>query len=84
LIQSILIHEGSTCRRLAGAAPPSLRHSGRTGPKSSTGDGGYGAPSRVADQNGDEVLALPEGFDYVTLSKIGDIMSDGNAGAGRS
>src|ERR671911_1256939 len=49
-----------TLNNAAGAAPPSLGHSGRTGHKSTAGDGGYGALSRIADQNGDEVLALPE------------------------
>jgi secreted PhoX family phosphatase len=38
---------------------------------------GYGPLGRVADQNGDEILALPEGFSYVTFSKISDPMSDG-------
>jgi hypothetical protein len=66
-----------TLNNAAGAAPPSLGRSRVTGQKSSTGEGGYGALSRVADQNGDEILALPDGFDYVTFSKIGDIMSDG-------
>lgn len=40
--------------------------------------GSYGELTPVADQNGDEILALPEGFRYVTFSKIGDVMSDGN------
>lgn len=39
--------------------------------------GGYGALSRMPDQDGLEVLALPEGFEYVTFSKIGDTMADG-------
>src|SRR5918993_137259 len=66
-----------TLNSAAGAAPPSLGRSRVTGQKSSAGEGGYGALSRAADQNGDEILALPDGFDYVTFSKIGDIMSDG-------
>ena len=41
------------------------------------GDGGYGPLARLADQNGDEILALPDGFDYVTFSRIGETMSDG-------
>src|ERR687898_2601087 len=45
-----------TLNNAAGAAPPSLGRSRATGPKSSTGEGGYGTLSRVADQNGDEVL----------------------------
>ncbi len=32
----------------------------------------------VKDQNGEEILALPAGFRYVTFSKIGDRMTDGN------
>lgn len=39
--------------------------------------GGYGPLRRVADQNGDHVLALPDGFEYVTFSRIGETMSDG-------
>jgi hypothetical protein len=45
-----------------------------------TGDrpgGGYGPLARTADQDGLEVLALPDGFEYVTFSKIGDTMGDG-------
>lgn len=38
---------------------------------------GYGALKPVADQNGDIILALPDGFQYSTFGKIGDIMSDG-------
>lgn len=55
---------------LAGATPsPAPGHRG--------GRAGYGPLSRKPDQNGDEILALPEGFTYVTFSKIGDTMSDG-------
>lgn len=51
----------------------------RSGPssKSRMGDGGYGPLARTADQDGQEILALPAGFSYVTFSKIGDTMSDG-------
>jgi secreted PhoX family phosphatase len=63
-----------TLNNAAGAAPPAPSHAG---PKGRKGDGGYGALARVADQNGDEILALPDGFEYVTFSKIGDIMTDG-------
>lgn len=63
-----------TLNNAAGAAPPALGH---RGPRSRKGDGGYGPLVRTADQNGDEILALPEGFDYVTFSKLGDIMNDG-------
>jgi secreted PhoX family phosphatase len=58
----------------AGASRSALGHHGHKGRK---GDGGYGPLARTADQNGDEILALPDGFEYVTFSKIGDIMSDG-------
>lgn len=39
---------------------------------------GYGALARTPDQNGEEILALPRGFQYVTFGKIGELMSDGN------
>jgi uncharacterized protein len=39
---------------------------------------GYGPLDRMADQRGVEVLALPEGFSYVTFGHIGSQMSDGN------
>jgi secreted PhoX family phosphatase len=38
----------------------------------------YGALRPTPDQNGEMILALPEGFEYITFSKIGDTMSDGN------
>lgn len=53
----------------AGAAP--------TGAANGAVAGGYGALRPVADQNGDAILALPDGFRYVTFSKTGDTMSDG-------
>jgi uncharacterized protein len=40
-------------------------------------DKGYGELRRVADQNGEEILALPDGFEYVTFGKTGERMSDG-------
>jgi secreted PhoX family phosphatase len=40
---------------------------------------GYGALKPVTDQNGDLILALPDGFHYTTFSKTGDAMSDGFA-----
>ncbi len=40
---------------------------------------GYGALKPVTDQNGDVILALPDGFRYTTFSKTGDAMSDGFA-----
>jgi uncharacterized protein len=63
-----------TLNNAAGASRSTLGHRGAKGRK---GDGGYGPLARTADQNGDEILALPDGFGYVTFSKIGDIMSDG-------
>jgi secreted PhoX family phosphatase len=62
-----------TLNSAAGAASPA-RGSRVDG---SRGRGGYGPLSHTADQNGDEILALPEGFTYITFSKIGDPMSDG-------
>lgn len=38
---------------------------------------GYGPLARVPDQNGQEILALPRGFRYVTFGKTGEMMSDG-------
>lgn len=38
---------------------------------------GYGPLARTADQNGQEILALPEGFRYVTFGKTGDPLMDG-------
>lgn len=38
----------------------------------------YGTPRPMRDQNGDEILALPPDFKYMTFSKIGERMSDGN------
>lgn len=40
---------------------------------------GYGPLVPTPDQNGEMVLALPHGFRYVTLGRIGEIMSDGFA-----
>lgn len=39
---------------------------------------GYGPLARVADQNGQEILALPEGFRYVSFSKTAQLMMDGS------
>jgi hypothetical protein len=38
----------------------------------------YGPLRRTPDQDGNVVLALPPDFEYVTFSKIGDTLSDGN------
>jgi hypothetical protein len=62
---------------LNNAAGASASGRGPRGRRCRRGDGGYGSLTRVADQNGDEILALPEGFEYVTFSKIGDEMGDG-------
>jgi secreted PhoX family phosphatase len=40
--------------------------------------GGYGELFPTRDQNGDELLALPQGFRYVTLGVTGTMMSDGS------
>ncbi len=59
--------------RLAAAAPTGQRGNGRKGD--------YGPLRPVAADNergGLEYLALPNGFSYVVLSRIGDAMSDGN------
>src|SRR5687768_768951 len=38
----------------------------------------YGEVRPTPDQSGNNILALPRGFQYVTFSAIGDRMSDGN------
>lgn len=53
---------------------PSLR---RDGHQHSLGKG-YGPLQRAADQNGEYILALPEGFRYVSFGKTGEMMSDGS------
>ncbi len=58
-----------TLAAAAGAGPPVPMPGGK--------GSAYGPLSRVPDQNGDEILALPAGFRYVTFSKIGDVLSDG-------
>lgn len=55
---------------LAGAAP--------RGQANDFVAGGYGALRPTPDQNGDQILALPKDFSYVTFSKTGDAMSDTN------
>jgi hypothetical protein len=39
---------------------------------------GYGPLARTADQHGQEILALPEGFRYVTFGKTGEPLMDGS------
>jgi secreted PhoX family phosphatase len=48
-------------------------HSPFDGPRSE-----YGELQPTPDQRGNDILALPRGFQYVTFSAIGDVMSDGN------
>jgi secreted PhoX family phosphatase len=48
------------------------RHGRRPGRRSD-----YGELQRTPDQNGDVILALPKGFQYVTFSKTGDPFGDG-------
>jgi len=43
------------------------------------GRSSYGAPVPMRDQRGRFVLALPEGFSYVTFGDIGSPMSDGTS-----
>ena len=50
----------------------------RRKPRLGTPGTGYGPLYRTRDQNGDEILALPSGFHYVTFGKTGEAMSDGN------
>ncbi|HET9404974.1 MAG TPA: alkaline phosphatase PhoX [Burkholderiales bacterium] len=38
---------------------------------------GYGPLVPVADQNGQQILALPEGFHYTTFGKVGDPLLNG-------
>jgi hypothetical protein len=45
---------------------------------------GYGPLARVADQRGAEVLALPEGFRYVTFGRTGEPLMDGSGLTPRS
>ncbi|HET8621492.1 MAG TPA: alkaline phosphatase PhoX [Acidimicrobiales bacterium] len=69
---------GTTLFQTLGSATATASPSGRhAASPNRLGDGGYGPLARVPDQNGDEILALPDGFQYVTFSKIGELMSDG-------
>jgi secreted PhoX family phosphatase len=49
----------------------------RTGAARTLVDAGYGPLRPVADQRGRMILALPEGFTYVTFSETGGTMADG-------
>lgn len=49
----------------------------RRKPRHGTPGFGYGPLYRTRDQNGDEILALPGGFHYVTFGKTGEPLSDG-------
>jgi uncharacterized protein len=60
---------------LAGASASPAATGGRAGRRDASV--GYGPLQRRPDQDGNEVLALPEGFSYVTFSRTGDRMSDG-------
>ncbi len=60
----------------AGAAPAVTRSGAG---RSALVAGPYGPLAPVPDQNGDEILALPAGFSYVTFSRTGEEMSDGAA-----
>ena len=55
-------------------------HSARADDHDGLGAGrerGYGPLTRTRDQNGQELLALPQGFTYVTFSKTGQPLMDG-------
>lgn len=70
----------STLSLLAGQAAPS-QHAGQQRARHTRG---YGPLSPVADQNGDEILALPAGFTYVTFSKTGSPLLDVSAAVPRN
>jgi len=68
-----IVTSATLCALGAHSARAGKREPG-PGPKADTF---YGALKRTRDQNGMEVLALPEGFEYVTFGKSGQPMSDG-------
>lgn len=45
---------------------------------------GYGPLSRTADQNGEEILALPPRFRYTTFSKTGQALAGGGGSVPRN
>jgi secreted PhoX family phosphatase len=67
----------TTLASLAACANPAARGSGPFRMRSAREDRGYGPLRRAKDQDGREVLALPEGFSYVTFGRTGDPASDG-------
>ena len=67
----------TTLASLAARANPAVRGTGAGRMRWARAGRGYGALRRAKDQAGREILALPEGFTYVTFSRTGDPMSDG-------
>ena len=67
----------TTLASLTACANPAVRGSGAFRMRSARQDRGYGPLRRAKDQDGREVLALPEGFSYVTFGRTGDRTSDG-------
>jgi len=67
----------ATLASLNACANPAVRGAGAQRMRWARGGRGYGALRRVKDQEGREILALPEDFSYVTFSRTGDVMSDG-------
>jgi uncharacterized protein len=61
----------------AGDHDRDCRPDGHRKPRHGRPGKGYGALDRVRDQDGQEILALPQGFQYMTFGKTGDRMSDG-------
>lgn len=72
--------EGSARGLLSAAIAPLLASCVASSPRARPGrvDLGYGPLGRIADQNGEAILALPEGFRYVTFGRSGQPMLDGS------
>lgn len=84
LVASALVN-GSALGTLAACSDRSSRTGGRPQPPAGNDDdtgveprSDYGELRPKLDQNGHSILALPDGFEYVTFSAIGETMSDGN------
>jgi secreted PhoX family phosphatase len=70
LLAATLASLGACVHRALEPPTAKFRRTGKPGP-------GYGALARMKDQDGREILALPEGFSYVTFGRTGDPSSDG-------
>jgi secreted PhoX family phosphatase len=77
------IVSASTLSLLAAHSAHAQGHNRGVNPNSAL-ERGYGPLARRADQNGQEVLALPEGFRYVTFGKTGQLLMDGTGVTPRS